>query len=205
MICNTDPHLWSNYPEAQNPKMYLNSFGELPKVILSPNPSVSLDLRSNSTKRSHKYNKKPKNKLPNIKMGITKKTISRTELMADSLDEIRSTSSSSSSSPVNEPVVNHYIVDDSKLNFNNESIITIENFNLSLNDSPSHNSITDQNDVDSNSSKANDSTNNSNNNNTDQEFERMETIDLKQNNLLSADLDNYGNLWKSTQKQDNNI
>ena len=76
-----DPVAWSNYPEAQNPKSYLNSFGDLPKVLPSP------DVRSITKDKKKEKKSKSKRKISitkSMRLGTgRKRTMSRTSLTRD--------------------------------------------------------------------------------------------------------------------------
>ena len=136
-----DPIYWSNYPEAQNPKSYLNSFGDLPKVMPSPDPRNSTvkekdsQFRKKAKKSSIKIGRKISQSL-----GMTSKkhkTLSRTSLTRDFSEEIHSVGSTSSLSstssgerpthPEQNSVHLKVTTNGVAINNSNQSIITIEN------------------------------------------------------------------------------
>jgi hypothetical protein len=138
----TDPVFWSNYPEAQNPKSYLNSFGDLPKIIASPEPSAPGSRAAHKTLKD-KYDDKIKRKISKtMKMGGKRRTMSRTELTRDYSDEMESSSSSDTTSPVNHRRNYHQIhATEYALNVmnGNQSIVTIENFHFNTHTTDDHN------------------------------------------------------------------
>ncbi len=196
--------MWTNFLEAQNPKAYLNSFGDLPRIIPSPKPLPPLEFRGSKSNNFRKFDKKSKPKLPNIKIEFKRKSLSRTELTKDSLDEIRSTSSSSDSSPINVAALNHYLPDESGSNNWNGNIITIENFNLQSNDS----NVDESDNLNTKSSETKDENTISNNQIADSYSEEFERIDAPDSgiktvrNLMSPDLDNYLNTITNSKKEE---
>ncbi|CAG2108623.1 unnamed protein product [Medioppia subpectinata] len=143
-IDKLDPVFWSNYPEAQNPKSYLNSFGDLPKIISSPEPSSQAGKSGKSGHKTFKdkYDDQIKRRISKtMKMGVKRKTISRTELTRDySDDEITSSSSTSPSiSPVNHKHSYYQMKANQCGPEPNESIITIENFHFNVNTTDDNN------------------------------------------------------------------
>jgi hypothetical protein len=165
-----------------------------------------LEFRGSKSKNGRKFDKKPKPKpkLPNIKIEFKRKSLSRTELTKGSLDEIRSTSSSSDSSPINVAVLNHYLPDESDSSNWNRNIITIENFNLQSNDS----NVDESDNLNTKSSETKDENTISNNQITDSHSEEFERIDIPNSgvktvkDLMSPDLDNYLNRITNSQKEE---